>query len=64
MAKVANRMGRGYSFEAIRAKVLFGQAKHVEKPKAFSGLVECWLRSTDDYGVSLPHLVELFSCGH
>ena len=32
--------------------------------KAFSGLVECWLRSTDDYGVSLPHLVELFSCGH
>jgi len=64
MAKVANRMGRGYSFEAIRAKVLFGQAKHIEKPKAFSGLVECWLRSTDDYGVSLPHLVELFSGGH
>ena len=64
MAKVANRMGRGYSFEAIRAKVLFGQAKHIEKPKAFSGLVELYGRSTDDYGVSLPHLVELFSCGH
>jgi transposase len=64
MAKVANRMGRGYSFEAIRAKVLFGAAKHVERPKPFSGVVECFLRSTVDCGVSLPHLVELFSNGH
>lgn len=64
IAKIINRTGRGYSFEAIRAKVLFGQARHVEKPKAFTGLVELYLRSTDDYGVSMPHLIELFSGCH
>jgi len=64
MAKIINRTGRGYSFEAIRAKVLFGKAKHVEKPKAFTGEMEFFFRFTEDYGVSMPHLIELFSDGH
>ncbi len=61
IAKIANRTGRGYSFEAIRAKMLFGQAKHVLKPKAFTGLFEDYLRSTVDCGVSLPHLIEVLN---
>lgn len=47
VAKVIARMGRGYSFEAIRAKVLFGQGKH-KRPKF-----------GDTFGVSVPHLVKL-----
>lgn len=47
VAKVLARMGRGYSFDAIRAKVLFGQAKH-KRPKF-----------GETFGVSVPHLVRL-----
>lgn len=60
MAKIANRMGRGYSFEAIRAKILFGQAKHIRRPK----FGETALESSDTYGVSLPNLVELLDTNH
>jgi transposase len=60
MAKVANRMGRGYSFEAIRAKILFGQAKHIKRPK----FGETELTATDDLGVSLPSLIELLDANH
>jgi len=60
MAKVANRLGRGYSFEAIRAKVLFGQAKHIKRPK----FGETALESADTYGVSLPSLIEMLDANH
>jgi transposase len=60
ITKVANRMGRGYSFEAIRAKILFGQARHIKKPK----FGETELTATGDAGVSVPHLVELVSDDH
>lgn len=60
MAKVANRMGRGYSFDAIRAKILFGQAPHIKRPK----FGETALESADTYGVSLPSLVELLDADH
>lgn len=64
LAKIANRLGRGYSFDAIRAKVLFGQAKHVHKPKFGTGEWELIGSRTEDAGVSLPHLIELYSDGH
>lgn len=47
VAKVLARMGRGYSFEVIRAKVLFGGIKH-KRPKF-----------GETFGVSVPHLVKL-----
>lgn len=71
MAKIANRTGRGYSFEAIRAKILFGQALHVRKPKFDSGDLTRFelFRSmehatTDDYGVSVQSLVDLYGVSH
>jgi hypothetical protein len=67
VAKAMNHIGRGYSFEAIRAKVLFGKAKHLKKPKAFTGDFQCVAQpgdTTDDLGVSMPSLVELLSDGH
>lgn len=64
LAKIANRLGRGYSFEAIRAKVLFGQAKHVMKPKFGTGEWELIGSRTEDAGVSVPDLVTLYFVGH
>ena len=60
VAKSIAEMGRGYSFEAIRAKILFGQAMHVKRPKFGEGE----LTPVDDLGVSLPHLMEVFKPSH
>jgi hypothetical protein len=65
--KIANRMGRGYSFDAIRAKMLFGPLKERKQvrapfgkdPALFSGCYD-----SRDLGVSLPHLIELLSVNH
>lgn len=55
-----NSFRTGYSFDAIRAKVLFGQAKHIRRPK----FGETELTATGDAGVSLPHLIEVISSDH
>jgi transposase len=67
LVKIANRMGRGYSFDAIRAKMLFGPLKQPKQvrapfgkdPALFSGCYD-----SRDLGVSLPHLIELLSVNH
>ena len=67
LAKIANRMGRGYSFEAIRAKLLFGPAKQPGKRKPPFGVdpalsFGCYDRR--DLGVFLPQLIELWEMHH
>jgi transposase len=57
VAKGIAHLGRGYSFDAIRAKVLFGQAKHIKRPKFGEG-------ELTDLGVSMPHLVEALNANH
>ena len=67
MAKIANRLGRGYSFEAIRAKMLFGPSKITGQfkppfgtdPMAFAGCYDC-----RDLGVSVAQILELFNDSH
>lgn len=70
LAKIANRMGRGYSFEAIRAKMLFGPSKITGKfkppfgtdPMSFAG---CYCGEyKGEFGVSLPQILELFNDSH
>jgi hypothetical protein len=56
--KVANRMGRGYSFEIIRAKTLY--AKHARK--VGSG-VRIGTLGTVEYGPHIPTLVEFAAAG-
>lgn len=67
MVKIANRMGRGYSFEAIRAKILFGFSKEPGKFKPPFGrdpALFCGCFDDRDLGVPLTHLIELFSENH
>jgi hypothetical protein len=46
--------------DRIVPAVLFGQARHIRKPK----FGETELTATGDAGVSVPHLVELVSDDH
>jgi transposase len=67
LVKIANRLGRGYSFEAIRAKMLFGMTRKTERFKAPAGIE--WKLSSGcydyrDLGVPLAQIIELFSDGH
>lgn len=62
LTKVANRMGRGYSYEIIRAKVLYakyarkvGSGVRVADKTGTSGVVE--------YGPHIPTLVEIAESG-
>ena len=69
LAKIANRLGRGYSFDAIRAKVLFGQAKRTDKPKFGTTALESEKSmltplTGDTYGVAVPDLVRVYFIAH
>ena len=62
LIKVANRMGRGYSFEIIRAKTLY--AKHARK--VGSGMRLATLsggHQSVEYGPHIPTLVEIAESG-
>jgi len=68
LVKVANRMGRGYSYEIIRAKTLY--AKHARKvgslPRPGEGgapVSTTAPRSQIEYGPHIPTLVELSDSG-
>lgn len=68
LVKVANRMGRGYSYEIIRAKTLY--AKHARKvgslPRPGEGgaaVSTTALQSQIEYGPHIPTLVELSDSG-
>lgn len=56
LMKLANRMGRGYSFEVIRARILFGNGARVEKYSFFNskGMFANHVGSTQ-----IPHFREL-----
>jgi hypothetical protein len=67
LVRVANRMGRGYSFEAIRAKMLFGMQRKTERYKAPVGIEWRLCSGLYDYrdlGVPLAQIIELLSGGH
>jgi hypothetical protein len=49
--KVANRNGRGYSFEAIRAKVLYSEGSHMKRKPIYR---DGWKKT------GLPQVHELF----
>ena len=60
-------MGRGYSFEAIRAKMLFGMQRKTERYKAPVGIEWRLCSGLYDYrdlGVPLAQIIELLSGGH
>ncbi len=61
LTKVANRLGRGYSFEAIRAKMLFGIANAAGPVAPPFGDPSMWsgCMCDDRYGVGIPQL-EMF----
>lgn len=66
--KVANRMGRGYSYEIIRARILY--AKHARKvgslPRPGEGVAPVSTtaaQSRIEYGPHIPTLVELSDAG-
>ncbi len=68
LVKVANRMGRGYSYEIIRAKTLY--AKHARKvgsmPRPGEGITPVSTtapQSQIEYGPHIPTLVELSDAG-
>lgn len=57
LAKVINRQGRGYSFDAVRAKLLFSGEHRVSRPR-FGRVAEgtAAFIGQDTYGVSIPNL--------
>ncbi len=58
LTKVANRMGRGYSYEIIRAKMLY--AKYARRVGSGVRIAEKTGRSeTVEYGPHIPTLVEI-----
>lgn len=68
LVKVANRMGRGYSYEIIRAKILY--AKHARKvgsmPRSGEGITSVSTAASQsriEYGPHIPTLVELSESG-
>lgn len=68
LVKVANRMGRGYSYEIIRAKTLY--AKHARKvgsmPRPGEGITSVPTTAPQtqiEYGPHIPTLVELSDAG-
>lgn len=62
LTKVANRMGRGYSYEIIRAKMLY--AKHARKVGSGVKIAEKSGGSqTVEYGPHIPTLVEIAESG-
>lgn len=66
IVKVANRMGRGYSYEIIRAKTLY--AKHARKvgsgvrPRIYQD-VQDGASQTVEYGPHIPTLVDMVESG-
>jgi transposase len=67
LVKIANRMGRGYSFEAIRAKMLFGMPRKTERFRAPAGTDWSLYSGCYDYrdlGVPLAQLIELLNASH
>jgi transposase len=74
LIKVMNRLGRGYSFEALRAKILFTESTHKVKKPPFKkqpaeNLMSFRTESTLDsrfqinYGVDISALTELIESG-
>lgn len=62
LIKVANRMGRGYSYEIIRAKTLY--AKHARKVGSGVRVAEVSGGSkTVEYGPHIPTLIEIAESG-
>ncbi len=67
LVKVANRMGRGYSYEIIRAKTLY--AKHARKvgsllkPAHVTEVPTNGRQNKVEYGPHIPTLVELSDAG-
>lgn len=67
LVKVANRMGRGYSYEIIRAKTLY--AKHARKvgsllkPASAANVPTSDTQNQIEYGPHIPTLVELSDSG-
>lgn len=70
VAKVINRMGRGYSFDAVRAKVLFsglhraqrpafGAARELREHDAGMYLTAAHIRPYREFGVSIPNILAL-----
>lgn len=62
LVKMTNRIGRGYSFEVIRAKMLYSVGLHkVHRPKyerEWQGIGRMMLPPAQDFGVSLSTLVQ------
>lgn len=74
LIRVMNRLGRGYSFEALRAKILFTESMHKVKRPSFKkqpaeNLMALRTESTLDshyqinYGVDISTLAELIESG-
>lgn len=69
LIKVANRMGRGYSYEIIRAKTLY--AKHARKvgsgllptPGVPTGVPTTGVQKQVEYGPHIPTLIEMSETG-
>lgn len=62
LTKVANRMGRGYSYEIIRAKMLY--AKYARRVGSGVRIAEKTGSSeTVEYGPHIPTLVEIAESG-
>lgn len=63
LIKVANRMGRGYSYEIIRAKMLY--AKYARKVGSGVRIVqETGGSETVEYGPHIPTLIEMAEAGN
>lgn len=69
LSRVVNRVGRGYSFEALRAKILFTEEfQKIKKPRyqrqrmPFHGVAETG--PSTNYGVDIPTLVQEIEAGH
>ena len=66
LVKISNRLGRGYSYEIIRAKTLY--AKHARKVGSGIRLIEAQgttkgTSQTVEYGPHIPTLVEIAEAG-
>ena len=69
LMKMSNRMGRGYSYEIIRAKTMY--SKHARKVGSGVRFAEAgvnrvstkWVLETVEYGPHIPTLVELAESG-
>lgn len=62
LIKIANRMGRGYSYEIIRAKTLYArQARRVGSSVRMAGVAGS--PKTLEYGPHIPTLVEIAESG-